>query len=120
MPYGQSVQTGFSLAGSFIFVNRAGLGRGWIKALAVSPQAAILGRGVGSGSCQELAGIGVQSGIHCRDPRPWRACEPTDTCLVWLGLAESISGRDEREMEGSLRADHERGERVLGAEMGYL
>lgn len=29
-----------------------------------------------------------------------RVCEATDTCLAWLALAGSISGREEREMDG--------------------
>ena len=77
------------------------------------------------GRCQELAGIRVQSGSHRRDSHLGKVCEPTDSCLAWLGsawlgLAGIISGRDEREMGGRLRADSKRERRVFRAEMRYL
>lgn len=76
--------------------------------------------GRAGGRCQELAGIRVQSGSHRRDSHLGKVCEPTDSCLAWLSLAGSISGRDEREMGGWLRADSKRERRVFRAEMRYL
>ena len=71
---------------------------------AVSPHATTLG---GHGRCQELAGIRVQSGSPRRDSHLGKVCEPTDSCLAWLGLAGSFSGRDEWELGSWLRADSE-------------
>lgn len=113
-----AVQAGFSLAGSFIFVNRAGLGRGWIKALAVSPQVAILGEGGAVADARSWLASGCNLAAAAETlVLGGRVSPQTPAWFAWLWL---ISGRDEREMEGSLRADSERGERVLGAEMRYF
>lgn len=94
------------LGREFHFADREGLGRGWFKGLGCVSIDYHLGRA--GGRRQELAGIKVQSGSHC---------EPTDTCLAWLALAESISGRDGQEMGGWLRVDSEKGERVFSVKI---
>lgn len=85
-----------SLGREFHFANGTRLGKGWIKCLNDVPTDCHLGRA--SSRRQELAGIGVQSGSHRRDPHPWRVWVHTDTCLAWLALAGSVSNRDEQEM----------------------
>ena len=102
----------------FHFANRTGLEGGWIKGLGCVSPCYHLGRA--GARCQELAGIRVQSGSSRRDSHLGKVCEPTDSCLAWLGLAGSFSGRAEWELGSWLRADSAMWRRVFRAEMRYL